>query len=438
MTFKRLIIPIAIVTLLTLTLYWLIASRLLLDPPETIPSPGASTNSAEPVKTEIEPVVATEIELPSTARSVREETGRQGSSKLVEVFGRVLDRDRQPVDDVFVTEERYFSNTRSDAKGNYRILMDLPTHRYPTLNFLRYGFNGKRVKLTKERMQQKRIYELDVTLEDNPESVRLSGWVGNEIGGALEGARVELTAQKEFDGEDFYLTVFTDPVGSFTLDGVRAGEKYRLSVNLAPEYPIYLEPDLSVSLNPKPLNIELKSLKFVDIDGMILNREAAPVSDFEIYVSNVTTGVHSSKIVSDSSGFFSLKNFPVGEVSLSTRGSDIYEVTGLVLTDDEYQNLQLTIDRGNHYLTGWIRDENGIVPLRTMVTLDQTFHEGPVRYHQYRSQATDNDGKFTFSNLGTGEYRVTVYAQDYQKQVLMHRIRNQSDEIEVTLRRTDN
>ena len=195
---------------------------------------------------------------------------------------------------------------------------------------------------------------------------------------------------------------------------------------------------MSVSLNPKPLNIELKSLKFVDIDGMILNREAAPVSDFEIYVSNVTTGVHSSKIVSDSSGFFSLKNFPVGEVSLSTRGSDIYEVTGLVLTDDEYQNLQLTIDRGNHYLTGWIRDENGIVPLRTMVTLDQTFHEGPVRYHQYRSQATDNDGKFTFSNLGTGEYRVTVYAQDYQKQELMHRIRNQSDEIEVTLRRTDN
>lgn len=316
--------------------------------------------------------------------------------------------------------------------------MNLPPHRYPTLNFLRHGFSGKRIKLTKGLLQQKGSYELNVALDDNPDTVKLSGWVGNEIGVALEGARVELNAQETFNGENFYLTVFSDPRGNFYLDGVPAGEKYRLSVNLAPEYPVFLDPDFSVSLNPQPLNIELKSLKFVDIDGMMMNRKDAPVTDFEIYVSNVTTGVHSSKIVSDSSGFFSLKHFPVGEISLATRGSDIYEITGLVLADNEYQNLQLTIDKGNHFLTGWIKDENGSVPQRAMVTLDQTYHEGPVRYHQYRSQATGNDGQFTFSNLGTGEYRITVYAQNYQKQELMHRFRSQSDEVRVTLRRLDN
>ncbi|MBT8438034.1 MAG: carboxypeptidase-like regulatory domain-containing protein, partial [Gammaproteobacteria bacterium] len=159
---------------------------------------------------------------------------------------------------------------------------------------------------------------------------------------------------------------------------------------------------------------------------------------FEIYVSNVTTGVHSSKIVSDSSGFFSLKHFPVGEISLATRGSDIYQITGLVLTDNEYQNLQLTIDRGNYNLTGWINGENGSVPQRAMVTLDQTLHDGQVRYHQYRSQATDIDGRFTFSNLGSGEYRITTYAQGYQKQEVMHSLRSQSDEVQVTLRPLDN
>ena len=438
MIFKRLILPIAIVTLLTLALYWLIASRLLLDPPETAPSPGASTNPAEIAKTEFEPVITTESELPPVDTSNLQNSTNQGSTRLVEIFGRTLDRELQPVNDVFITEERYFFNTRSDAEGNYRISMNLPSHRYPTLNFLRHKFKGKRIKLTKELLQQKSSYELNVILEDNPDTVKLSGWVGNELGVALEGARVELTAQETFDGENYYLTVFSDPRGNFHLDGVQVGEKHRLSVNLAPEYPIFLDPDFSVSLNPKPLNIELKSLKFVDIDGMILNREAAPVADFEIYVSNVTTGVHSSKIVSDSSGFFSLKHFPVGEISLATRGSDIYEITGLVLTDNEYQNLQLTIDRGNHNLAGWIRGQNGIVPQRAMVTLDQTFHEGPVRYHQYRSQATDIDGRFTFSNLGSGEYRITTYAQGYQKQELMHRLRNQSDEVEVTLRRLDN
>jgi hypothetical protein len=438
MIFKRLIIPIAIFTLLTLALYWLIASRLLLDPPETTPSPGTSTNSAEITKTEVKPVVTTESELPPVVTSSLQNSTSQGSTRLVEIFGRVLDRELQPVDDVFITEERYFFNTRSDAEGNYRISMSLPTHRYPTLNFLRHKFNGKRISLTKELLQQKRSYELNVTLEDNPDTVKLSGWVGNELGVALEGARVELNAQEAFDGESFYLTVFSDPGGNFQLDGVRVGEKYRLSVNLAPEYPVFLDPDFSVSLNPQPLNIELKSLKFVDIDGMMMNREAAPVSDFEIYVSNVTTGVHSAKIVSDSSGFFSLKHFPVGEISLATRGSVIYEITGLVLTANEYQNLQLTIDRGNHNLAGWIRGQNGIVPQRAMVTLDQTFHEGSVRYHQYRSQATDIDGRFTFSNLGSGEYRITTYAQGYQKQELMHRLRNQSDEVQVTLQRLDN
>jgi len=438
MTFKRLIIPIAIVTLLTLALYWLIASRLLLDPPETTPSPGTSTNSAEIAKTDVKPVVTTESELPPVVTSSLQNSTSQGSTRLVEIFGRVLDRELQPVNDVFITEERYFFNTRSDAEGNYRISMNLPPHRYPLLNFLRHGFNGKRVKLTKEILQQKRSYELDVTLENNPDTVKLSGWVGNELGVALEGARVELNAQETFDGENFYLTVFSDPGGNFQLDAVQVGEKYRLSVNLAPEYPVFLDPDFSVSLNPQPLNIELKSLKFIDIDGMMMNRQAAPVSDFEIYVSNVTTGVHSSKIVSDSSGFFSLKHFPVGEISLATRGSDIYEITGLVLTDNEYQNLQLTIDRGNHNLAGWIRGKNGIVPQRAMVTLDQTFHEGPVRYHQYRSQATDIDGKFTFSNLGSGEYRITTYAPGYQKQELMHFLRNQSDEVQVTLQRLDN
>ena len=438
MTLKRLILPIAIVTLLTPALYWLIASRLLLDPPDTTSSPATSTISAEVGKTEIEPVVTSAVEPATKAAGISEDGSRQGSSKLVEIFGRVLDRELQPVDDVFITEERYFFNTRSDAEGSYRISMNMPPHRYPTLNFLRHKFNGKRIKLTKELLQKQKPYELNVILEDNPDTVKLSGWVGNELGVALEGARVELTAHEAFDRENFYLTVFSDPGGNFQLDGVRVAEKYRLSVNLAPNYPVFQDPDFSVSLNPQPLNIELKSLKFVDIDGMIMNRQAAPVADFEIYVSNVTTGVHSGKIVSDSSGFFSLKHFPIGEISLATRGSEIYEITGLVLTDNEYQNLQLTIDRGNQSLTGWIKGENGIVPQRAMVTLDQTLLDGQVRYHQYRSQATDIDGRFTFSNLGSGEYRITTYAQGYQKQELMHRLRSQSDEVQVTLRRLDN
>ena len=61
----------------------------------------------------------------------------------------------------------------------------------------------------------------------------------------------------------------------------------------------------------------LKSLKFVDVSGMILNRQAVPVPNFEIYIKNLTTAAHSRKIVSDSSGFFTLEGYPLGEISLS-------------------------------------------------------------------------------------------------------------------------
>ncbi len=438
MTSKQLILSIAIITLVALALYLLIATRLLLEPSQTELPLHSNIDTAETVKKEVESVATANNGLSPTARVNLKDQNRQGNYRLIEIFGRALDRDAQPIEDVFITDERYFFNTRSDDQGHYRILLDLPRHRYPTLNFLRHGFSGKRVKVTKDQLQQKQLYELDVVLEDNPDSVKLSGWVGNEIGVALEGARVELTALKTVNTENFSLTVFTNSGGNFILEGVPADERYKLSVNLAPKYPVYLDQDFIVGLNPQQLNIELKSLKFVDIDGMMLNREATPVTNFEIYVSNVTTGVHSRKIVSDSSGFFSLKGFPLGEVSLSTRGSDIYEITGLVLTDNEYRNLVLRIDKGNHYLSGRIRDKNGIVPKKAMVTLDKTFQEGPVKYHQYRSQATVNDGEFSFKELGTGEYLVTVYAPGYQKHELVHRLSNQSDEIQVTLRRTEN
>ena len=438
MTFKRLIISVSAVLLATLALYLLIASQLLLEPLQIESLPESRPDTVQTAEIEAEAPLKNTAGLPPTVQTIPQKQTRQGGSRLIEIFGRVVDRDAQPIEDVLVTEERYFISTRSDAEGDYKILLDLPRHRYPELNFLRSGYQGKRVKLTKKHLQQQPIYELDVALEGNSDSVRLPGWVGNDIGVALEGARVDLTALDSGNGGNFYLTVLSDANGNFILEGVPARARYRLSVNLTPEYPVYRDPDFFVGPNPERINIELKSLQFVDVDGMMLNRESAPVANFKIIITNVTTGTHTRTIVSDSSGFFSLKDFPLGEISLSTRGSDFYNITGLVLTDAEYRNLILRIDKGNHYLTGWIADENGIVPEKAMVTLDRTFQEGPVEYHQYSSQATDNDGKFSFKNLGNGEYRVSVYALGYQTQQLVHRFSQQSDEIRITLRHTGN
>jgi hypothetical protein len=273
MIFKRHIISIAIIILLALALYLLIAGRLLREPSPTELRLQSPPDAAETDKNEIEPSVPNQSGSSPQAVVLQQDREEQTGSRLIEIFGRVVDQQQQPIEDVLITEERYFSNTRSDAQGNYRILLDLPRHRYPTLHFLRHGFSGKRVTPDKTQLQQKPLVEINLALDDNPGSVRLSSWVGNDAGVALAGVRVELTAVETGNGDNFYLTVFTDANGNFDLEGVGVGERHRLSVKPAPEYQGYQDNDFVVSPNPERISIVLNSLKLVDIDGMILNPE---------------------------------------------------------------------------------------------------------------------------------------------------------------------
>ena len=193
--------------------------------------------------------------------------------------------------------------------------------------------------------------------------------------------------------------------------------------------------DFRVTQNPGAIDIVLKKLEFVDVDGMIVDRGSTPVPDYEMYVTNVSTGMHTRKIVSDSSGFFSLRNFPLGELNLTTRGAEFFRITGLHLTKSSYQNLRLVVDRGSHYLSGWVADENGVAVAKAMVTLDRKFVEDQVEHSSYRSQRTNANGGFAFANLGDGDYHVTVYALGFRKQEFRHDFDGQSGEIFVTLAR---
>jgi len=441
MTFKRLIISSAVITLLALVLYLLIATRLSREPALAELSIQSPPDAVGIDKNETAPSAVDLSGSSPAAGILQQESGDQTGSRLIEVFGRVVDQQQQPIEGVLITEERYFFNTRSDASGYYRLLLDMPKHRAPALHFLRHGFSGKRVKPDKTQLQRKPVIELNLALEDNPDSVRLSGWVGNDAGVALEAVRIELTALETGDGDNFYLTVFTDAYGNFSLEGVGAGGRYRLSVKPAPEYQGYQDSDFVVGLNPEQINIVLNSLKLVDIDGMILNPEAAPIPNFELQVSNVTTGVHSRKIVSDASGFFSLKDFPLGEISLTSRlassGAEYFKISGLTLTNDEYRNMVLIVDKGSHHLSGWVSDEYGNGVEKAMVTMTAKLQDGSVEYISYRSQSTDRAGRFAFSNVGGGEHQLSVYANGYDNHDLVHRFDTQSDEIQVSLSRQE-
>ena len=420
MRFRHIIGFLALTMVLCLSFYLLVGRQLLQEPP---PVAAERTPAAQTTSLSTAPEPATEESVPTAEITAEERlTEATGGRKRVEIHGRVADRDGRPLAGVLIAEERYYHRTRSDAEGRYRLPLDLPRHRYPVLHFLREGYDAARIRLGQRELDPAPVYRLDVALDDALDSVTIEGWVSNQNGIGIADAKVELSASYSRNHESFYLTEFTDARGNFRFEGIRAEQTYALLVDRTPHYPRYRDDSFTVEANPAMVHIELSTLRFIDVEGMILTRDSMPVANYEMLVTNLTTGTHKSKIVSDSSGFFRLEQFPAGEIDLATRGPEFYRISGLRLDADNYQNLVLIVDRGDYHLSGWVSDANGIALENAMVTVDRKFIDGPLSFTSYRSIGTAPDGSFAFDNLGGGEHHVTAYAWGYEKQELKLRL----------------
>lgn len=434
MSFRQVIAAIAITMALTLVLYLLVAYSFLHDTPRGEATRGLDGERQAPVENTNGDEASARV---SIEQREAQEPRPRAERETLEVYGSVLDPAGIPIDDVLVTVERHSFVTRSDDRGHYIVHIRSPGQHLPVLVFQRREYRAKRIQLKAEQIDRNRAYELDVSLEPSSESVDLRGWVGNELGVGLEGAWVGLTSDDAAEAAQTYRTVYTDEHGDFVFEGIIAGENYKLSVNLNPDYPYYEEPGFVVSQTPGPVEIVLPRLHYADFDGMILDRELRPVPGYEIYISNLSTGYHVRKIVSDSSGFFRLEHFPVGEVSLTTQGREHLKATGLMLSDDAYRNLEIVIDRGDLYLSGWVNDRGGTSVENALITLQRSYRRGAVEYRSYRSRTTGNNGRFAFTGLGGGEYQVSVFATGYRQLVFSHRLETQADEINVTLQKEE-
>ena len=378
---------------------------------------------------------AIEGEAPIPVAGTGSDRKAANTDRRLEIFGRIVDIHNRPIDNVIVMEERYFYSTQSDADGKYRIFVGMPLIQYPVMRFLRNGFQDKNIKLGAGILKQKSVLKLDVVLDDDTDSIRADGWVGNDIGASLEGLKIQISSRDKFGVNRIFYTTFSDDRGFFTFEGIRAGDLYRLTVLSPPEYLYYVDDEFSVSHNSPQINIVLESLKFIDIDGMIVNPETEPVPNFVIYISNISTGTHARKIETDSSGFFSLRNFPAGGVILSTQGPEYFKIKGLTLVPNEYRNLRLVVDKGDHYLLGWVSDESGIPLTKALVTINSEILDGSMQYLSYRVGGTDSAGNFNFDSLGGGAHLITVEAPGFKRKEIIYRFESKTDKIHITLSR---
>jgi hypothetical protein len=265
-------------------------------------------------------------------------------------------------------------------------------------------------------------------------TVTVSGRIGDTSGAPLANREIEFE-NKGFDGAEVVgRRVVSDLLGNFSLQLV-PGRRYQLSIAAAGDYAGYRLEDFTHSNAEALRNILLERVELVDVDGMIVDTNLSPVADFELSLRHLTLEYPSLIIRSDSSGYFSLRGIPAGAWRIASDQSDYYRIKGLELRAGEYRNLTLMIDRGSYYLSGWVRDTDGIPLAQAVITLKSAFAADAYHSFSYRSLGTDENGAFAFDQLGGHPVTLGVYAPGYKTLVRQHRFNSFADNIDLVLTR---
>ena len=264
-------------------------------------------------------------------------------------------------------------------------------------------------------------------------TVTVSGWIGDESGTGLSGVQVEVES-RGFDGEEItHHKTSSGQRGEFIFEELISGRQYKLEIKPNGEYAGFNLDAFVAGQANMPGEIILERINLVDIDGMIVDTNYAPVANFKLEVRSLSVAYPDRSISSDSSGYFSLKAFPAGEVRIATNATDYYRIKGLELHPNEYRNLTLVIDRGNYHLSGWVSNDSGAPLAEVQVTLKSAFATDDYHSYSYRSQVTDANGAFEFSALGGYPITLGAYADGFVTHVQQHEFQSFSDTLQIRL-----
>jgi hypothetical protein len=355
------------------------------------------------------------------------------TQKYLNIYGTIVDENDAPIENALISEEFRFHSTRSDANGRYQLSVQLAKFKNPVVNIMRTGYREERVWVEGDDLQDGQTVNINVSLAEAFDTTSINGWIGNQNGEGIAAQKVRITSHGGLSLGNILYVVSSDERGDFSFEGVRSGLTYRLEVLPSAEYLRYKNDFVEATHNTPFLKVILTRINLVDIDGMVVGSTGVPVSNFEIHVRNTTTNSLVRTVTSDSSGYFKLERFPAGEVQFSTTSPEYFKITGVTLAPDETRSLNLVIDKGIHYLSGWISDQNGVPVENARVTLDAEIESGITQSISYRSKLTNRTGSFSFAGLGNETHMITVYTKNFARKEISHRFKSASEEIHIIL-----
>lgn len=282
------------------------------------------------------------------------------------------------------------------------------------------------------------IEETEIETSSTPEpsdGIFVQGQLIDELGKSIEGMQIEISPKNIPAWQQTLYRSTSDHRGEFLFDSIPANIDYRLEVLASGNFLGTLLDPFPVFENMTAETIMLESIKLVTVNGMMVGTDGTPVSNFEILVQNVGIAYPTRKLVSDSSGFFELNLFPIGELQLTTSGDENFNITGIRLNPGEYRNLTLVFDKGHYHLSGWLSDEFDAPIAQARVALESNFLQDDYQSSSFRFVVTDSNGGFSFSGLGGRDHQISIDAIGYQTSKSIIRFRSNSENINIQLQR---
>lgn len=205
----------------------------------------------------------------------------------------------------------------------------------------------------------------------------------------------------------------SQPDGSYTLEYLSAGDyEIRFTKNS------YQKKTVNIQLGEreeKQKNITMKYTSPVTVSGSLMDTDDRPLNNTNVYLINDQQNLVDT---TNNEGVFSFQNMvlPYTTSTLSTNlpdstyDNDVQEIH----IENNNINKNLTVDLHNASISGSVKNSNTNATLKNCEVLLQKMQD--EQFVNIAEFVTDSDGKYKFSNLYEGEYKLNISRSGYSSE----------------------
>lgn len=332
-------------------------------------------------------------------------------SNELEIFGIVTAKDGPALDGVQVVPNGQAARgTRTNEAGEYSTSVELAEDQTVyILEASREGFRTTRASIRMDEVGKENSWRVDIVMEPLGAKAPVQGVLLSSDRSGIPGETVHL--QSPALHEQHRST--TDASGRFSFGEVPVGKDYRLIVYPKSGFKDHVRSPVVVPEEGLDLEIVLESSPTGSLRGLMTDESGSPIPQFGLSVRSMQMLGKSIALKSDAEGRFKAEGVPEGELLLETHSLPRLSVRGIVMEAGQGVEVTLVLDWGQHAVSGTVQDESAAPVPGARVSLQWSHESGKILSSSYRNAVADEAGRFSFSELGPGEHRITVNAPGY-------------------------